>query len=190
MRAMIVILAVTVVCAPGLADDEDDKKANDTVLRLADALSRGNAEAIKKPQADVAALDLDVLMARMKLRKFGGTGFGEKPPVDPSIDGVEAKLRALVRNRAPSANDMQKQSADLLRIAWTIKAISSVNDRHAEAAAKKKGADPADWKQYNADMGRTADEFIKAIKDGNPEKVKDVATRLNNSCSGCHTVFR
>jgi cytochrome c556 len=50
--------------------------------------------------------------------------------------------------------------------------------------------DPAKWKKWTEEMGKSALELAKEIKAGDAMKVKAAATTLDNSCKNCHGVFR
>src|SRR5258707_6194157 len=98
---------------PGSAADEKDKKeVTEAVLKLANAVQKGDKDAIKKQTEDLSkSAPLGTVMELLKLRSKDGLGVGATPgAITP--DGIEAKIQAMAKN-APKAADLGKQGADL-----------------------------------------------------------------------------
>lgn len=196
MRKLILILPIlalavlTVIPASSVADEEDKElaRAKDAVLKLADSVKQGKKADIDKGVAELAKMDLEPIMHQFKIRRRGGIGFGEKPLRTSFKDGIEAKIRDLSRT-ALSARDLKKEKDDLIRMAQITIAIAKVT--HKQAPTEKKGdMDPADWKEWSADMETFSEALIKAAEKQDASALRTAARELNNRCSGCHGTFR
>src|SRR5262245_44046715 len=82
----------------GRADGE--KEAADAVLNLADALEKGDADAIKKATEAAKKFELLPIMTGFKKRDATppGIGFGPKPN-QYNPDGIEAQIMGLARGK-------------------------------------------------------------------------------------------
>jgi Cytochrome C' len=186
----IAVLTMFLVCVWSLAAaDEDEKQARTAtaaVLKLAGIIEKGDEAAASKQATEMAGkFPLVALMNRMKLRRSGGLGFGEKP--GSSLDGIEARVRVLARVSLSRAA-LEKQSTGLLRLAHVTGAIARVTEHHKSPAAP--GQDPKDWKDYAARMKAASAELARAVKEKAPDRVRTAGQHLNNTCAGCHATFR
>jgi tetratricopeptide (TPR) repeat protein len=165
-----------------------DKKEMDKAKKQLDALANLKPDA----KADVQPVAIDdmadiMLMNLMKLRSRGGLGLGPKPG-EISPDGIEAKLLSLTKRPLPK--DVLAKEAEALEQAGYIMAAISQMAEAKTPAKKMEDKDPADWKQYTVEMREGALEFAAAAKAKDANKLKEVATKLNASCTTCHKKFR
>jgi hypothetical protein len=182
------VCLVYVVGSGSAADEKDKKEVTDAVLKLAEAVEKGDKEAIKKQTEDLAkSAPLGSVMDLLKLRTKDGLGVGATPgAITP--DGIEAKIQALAKKPLTAA-ELAKQGPDLEKMAYIATAISHVADYNTPK--KKMGEkDPKDWKTWTEDMQTGSADLAKAIKAKNPMDIKTVANKLNSSCNNCHGVFR
>jgi len=179
------------------ADDDDDdkediakaKKLAEPLKKLIEAVEGGKADAIAKAVKDIDSKDdlKHIMWAGFKTREKGGQGVGPKAgAITP--DGVEAKIISMSKKPMPAAQ-LNKESADLLRLAIVSKAIADVATEHTPKKddGKKK---VADWVKYNKLQKDSAQALEDAIKAKDPDKVLDSVKNLYSSCTNCHATFR
>lgn len=127
-------------------------------------------------------------MSLLKLRSKGGIGFGLKPGLSSTTDGIESRLLGLQKRKLSDA-EMKKQADDLRRMGYILAAISEVTDAHTPKK-KQAGKDPKDWTQWTKDMRESALSFASAAQAKNADGVRTAARKLNASCNDCHGAFR
>jgi cytochrome c556 len=167
------------------ADDEEEKatkEALDQLTKLLDNMNKGgpinnDAAAIQKKFPDNLKA---VMSAAFKPRDKGGIGVG---PKGMKGKGIELEIISLGK-KARAAADLAKQTNDLILIGNVSKALAEIADLYPQT--KKM----ADWKNYNNEMRKGADELIAAVKRLDAKQVKEAANNLNASCNGCHADFR
>jgi len=170
------------------ADAEEDKaikEAQEDTIELAKAIEAGKDTKAITARMKKKYDELNTIMQVFKpsTKKGLGTGIGGKGPGD----GIEAKIIKLGKS-APRAEDLAKQKAALIKMAYINLAIAEVAKHYPPKPKGGKG--PKEWNQHNAEMKKSAQDLIDAIKSGDPKKVKEVAQNLNSSCNNCHTDFR
>jgi hypothetical protein len=176
------------------ADDEPTKKAKaaaESVLKLADALEKGDADAIKKEKATLDKMELLPIMTGFKKRDadpVGGIGFGPKPKVyDP--DGIEAQIMGLAKKELP-AGTLAKQVDDIKKAGFISAAIAEASLNKCTVTKKMGDKDPKDWAKWMGDMKDASKALSDAAKAGNAKDIKNAAGKLNASCNNCHGIFR
>jgi hypothetical protein len=185
---MLVIWLLTQGTSSRADDDEDKaiKEAQKDTLELAKAIEEGKDTKAITARMKKKYDELNTIMQVFKptTKKGVGTGIGDKGPGD----SIEAKIISLGK-RAPTAADLAKQKAALIKMAYINLAIAEVTTQYPPTKPKG-GKGVKDWQQHTADMKKSAKELIDAIKSGDPKKVKEVANNLNGSCNNCHSDFR
>jgi hypothetical protein len=175
------------------ADDKDKEKEKEkaqqeqrqTVDKLADAVSKGDKDEIKK-QADAIAKasDLDDVMGTLGTKKEGGFGFPAKAPKDPP-DGIELKLKAL-NEKAATAKEVQADADAFARMAVQIAAVSEVARIHPLKKAEK---DP-NWVKWTDEMRGGADDLAKAAAAKDDKAVDKAVKRAYKACTDCHAKYK
>lgn len=194
---------VAALCGAGLlsmaADDEkkDNKEVVEAITKQAEEMTKKDWSAATKEGEGIAKKHmLEDIMNLMKLRRkdpkgggfVGGVGLGTKPGA-VSPDGIEAKIINLTKNPMPLAT-LNKQSAELIRMAEITAAIASATV-HLSPVEKKMGQkDPAKWKELMKDMHGASLDLIDAVKKKDAAGVKKMANKLNGTCTECHGIFR
>lgn len=183
------IFAITLLGGiAALSLQAQDKETADSVLKLADQVSKTNWADLTKDSAAVAKKHelLDV-MTLMKMRKPGaktsGLGVGAVPGATKP-DGIEAQIIQLSKNGIPD-NLPARQRGELIHMAELTAAIAATAV-HQSTDNKEL----ANWKKWSQDMYNASQELNKALQAKNSTQVKQAATNLNKACSECHTVFR
>jgi len=183
-------LALVILAGRGssaLAQKEEDKEVKEAqkdILKLAKDI-----EAAKK--VDTAAIrkkyeELEPIMHAFKPFAKGGIGFDQKKGPE---DGIEVKIQNLAKDSI-SAGTLRRDKANLIKIAQVNIAIGRIAQHYAPEKPKPGGKGPKDWKKYNDDMIKAAQDFIKAAKAEDPAKLKAAATEINSACNKCHSDFR
>lgn len=167
--------------------------AKSTVLKIAEALEKGDAAAAKKLAEDAAkAEDLGDVMNLMGMRraaKSKGLGVGDKPgAITP--DGIEAKLIGLSKGTKPVPQAQLNKEADALaQLAFRVAAIGHI--ARLKAPEKDQGdKKKKDWLEWSETMAKSAEDLGKAAKDKNAEAFKAAAVKLQATCNNCHGTFR
>jgi hypothetical protein len=158
--------------------------------KIAAAVKAGkkdDAEALAKKTAKKAE-ELGDIMHMFKNRNKGGLGVGEMPQA--KSDGIESKLRDVARD-APSAAVMAKEAPGLQQLGYDTAALALLTK--AMAPAKDQGKKKAsDFKKWADEMYDAGVEFAKTAgeKGAGAQNVKAAATKVNETCNRCHSVFR
>jgi len=180
-------LALVFLAGPGytLAGKDDDnkeaKEAQKEILKLAKDVAAGkkiDATAIRKKFEE-----LEPIMYAYKPSTKGGIGIGKPGPGD----SYEQKIINLGK-RALSPANLGKEKADLIKMAHVNITIAHIANQYPPKAKGGKG--PKEWRQYNEDMIKSSEDFIKAVKAEDPGKVKTAAANINSACNNCHSDFR
>jgi cytochrome c556 len=189
--AVAVSLGVVFLSGGQAADEKDLRAAMNKLVKTA----AEKPDDLPKAAADLATahkIDNESVKQVMDLlgRRDGdppGWGVGPAGTIKP--DGIEPKLRDLIKQKSISKAQLEKEGDALLELANRTAAVAAVG----QVAAPKKdlpGKTIKDWKEYSEDMGKFSRDLAKAVKARNPEAVKDAAGKLNGSCSSCHSKFR
>jgi soluble cytochrome b562 len=194
VSGVMLALGVCLLSAVGLgiaADDKDEKEKKEmteAVLKLADAVEKGDKDAIQKLTEEIGKkYPLGTVMELFKPRAKGGLGV-DSAPLAGKVDGIEARIQDLSKKPLTQA-DLAKQTADLEKMVKITAAIAQIADYNTPK--KKVGEkDPKDWKTWTMDMQTGAADVTKAIKAKNEKDLKTAAAKLNSSCNNCHGVFR
>jgi hypothetical protein len=166
-------------------DDDDEKKATkeaqQDILKLVDAIQKGNGGARAQAQAIHKKYDeLKPVMNIFKPRDKGGIGVGPRG----KGDGIELRLRDWATKKPLSPTDLKRMAADIERAARIAQAVADVADLYVP---KK---NPDQWKKYTQDMREGAEEWAKAARSGDPAQLKKASNKLDTSCIDCHNDFR
>jgi hypothetical protein len=126
--------------------------------------------------------DLGTIVQVFKPRSKGGIGLG------PTGEGIEAKLNSIGGKKGISKADLTKFEKELIK-------TSHVNLAMVEVLRKfpprpRGGKTVKDWNEYADAMKSGSLDLIKAVKAGDPARVKTVAANISNACNNCHTDFR
>jgi hypothetical protein len=170
-----------------------DDKVKDALDKIAKSLETGD-EAGGKKQAAALAKKLDELndvmhgfKPRNAKKGVKGIGVGAKPGV-VSPDGIEQKVNAIARDGI-TATELKKEGAAIAEAMWqtaAIAEIAAVKGPEKDSGKKTKAA----WSKFVDEMRAGARELATAAKGDSVANVKTAAIKLNNSCNGCHMIFR
>src|SRR5258708_27600520 len=115
LGAAALVAAIGLLLVNGGSAADKENAARDVVLKMADALEKDDAAEAKKQADALKQASVEDIMGLFKLRTKDGLGIGTKAgAITP--DGIEAKLIS-VGKKAPTAKDLDAQSADLARAA-------------------------------------------------------------------------
>jgi hypothetical protein len=176
--AALVLLALLAPLA--LADEVED--ARKIILNLAALIEKGDKAGAAKLAAATKAKDetaLESIMHGFKLESKKGIGIGKAGL------GIEWKVNKLAE-RAPAKMVLAKETDDLRKLAYVNLAIAELTAHYGPKDAKKL----AKWKGYNDSSKKSTLEFLDALKQGDPAKVKKAAEGINAACNGCHSDFK
>lgn len=197
-----VVFSVTLVlgCWSLAAGGPAEKEVMDKVQELAKALQtkQGNPAALVKDisgklkrielakKAEDQGNELVPLMKIFSLKKRGGLGIGEKVA---DKDGLEAQMQAL-GEKPLSDKDLKDSQAAIIKLAYINAAIAEVIKTHPPAKFDaKKGQKKADWDKWSVEMGKLAEEMVKAAKK-DPKAFNAAAHKADKNCMACHEKFR
>lgn len=184
------VAAVTGALAlSGTSGAGDSKALKDNIDKIATALQKGDQEGAKK-QAEALAKKLEDVVEAMDLfkpRKKEGYGVGDKPgAINP--DGIEQMLLKVGRD-APAAGFLNKESAALEQMGYRIAALGMIANAKGAPKVGAKGT-AKDWNGWSNDTVAGGLAIAAAAKAKGGADVKSAASKLNNACNSCHTVFR
>jgi hypothetical protein len=163
----------------------------ESVQAIADALAKGDEAGAQKLAADVAkTASVEDAMHLFGLRK-GATskayGVGATPKaITP--DGIEAKINNF-KAKAPAKAAIEKDAEAFIQMAYRTAAISEVVAK--KAPEKDMGDKKAkDWITWSNNMKAASLDLASALKATDPAKIRAAASKINQSCTQCHGVFR
>jgi hypothetical protein len=175
-----------------LLADPPDPATIEAINKQADEVAKKDwKELTRQGEALAKKHDLAKVMQLLKPRSAPqnpGIGVGKKPG-DIKPDGIEAKIISMKRNPMPP-DQLQKEQADLIRLAEISAAVASVSNHQSTVDKKMGEKDPAKWKEWMEEMHKESQNLIKAVKAKKPEEVRDTAKRLHNTCLECHSKIR
>ncbi|MFN4259829.1 MAG: hypothetical protein ACK4RK_11060 [Gemmataceae bacterium] len=191
MSSAVVALAVLLWASNSNLQADDEAEMRAAVLKLASAIEKGDAAAVKKQSADIAKKyeEVEDIMYIMALRRVtaagkvtGGIGVGDKPG-EITPDGIERVIIEFGK-AAPNAQDLAKNEQALLRAAYISAAIGEISKHQAPSKRK------ADWIKWSDEMAKESIALAEAIKKKDPGAVNKAAFKLDGTCAACHSVFR
>ena len=181
--ALAAVFGLLSMSAPSHAGGKDLKA---TVMKIADAIKKGDDAGAKKMAKDAAKgiEDISDLMHLFRPRNKGGLGVGSKTfGTNPAKDGIEVMLRDFARDVPAGA---AKQADALEETGYWIAAMGEITA--AKGWAKDTGKKTKkNWTNWSDEMRALGVEFAKA-KGG--AQIKGAATKVNNNCIACHGVFK
>src|SRR5262249_31351355 len=143
------LLGVALLSAPARGADDEEKEvkaAAEAVKKLAGNL---DAKDVEKQAADIAKKhDIEYVMHQFKPRNKGGLGIGEQP-IPGMKDSIELAIIDFSGKKAPNAETIKQNQADLIKMAQITQAIAEINQHNKVPPGK---ANPGKWKTYNNDM--------------------------------------
>lgn len=169
----------------GQGNAGEGKGPKDAVLKIADALKKGDAAGADKQAAALAKKleGLDELMELFKKRDKGGIGVGSKAGV-VAPDGIEMKLVSMGRD-APGAAALKKEAEALEEMGYAIAALAKVTK--AKPAAK---VNAKEWSGWCDDMIAAGVKLSEAAKGKAAGDLKSASSKINASCNACHSKYR
>ena len=177
--------------SPTQAAQEKDIKV--AVQKIADAIKKDDKDGAKKLAAATAkdkALvdDLIDVMRMFKLRKKLGLGVGAQPLQNEAKDGIEAAIRELAKGppggfakNLPAYEEMGYHIAALGE-------LSAAGIAHAPIGAGKKNKKA--WADMSEEMRVAGLAFAKAAAGKNAKNIQDAASKVNENCNKCHSIFK
>ena len=116
-----------------------------------------------------------------------GFGVGKTPgAINP--DGIEQMLLKIGRD-VPAAGFLNKESAALEEMGYRIAALGMIANVKGPPKVGAKGT-AKDWNGWSSDTVAGGLAVAAAAKAKGGADVKSAASKLNNACNSCHTVFR
>jgi cytochrome c556 len=186
-------LAGWLLTVPERGSAADEKEIREKLDKMAEAAEKDPASVRKQAEALAKDIEevLDVMdfLGKRKKDGSGGWGVGAKPTGEKD-DNIEIKIQNMGKGRPMTKEQLGGQEGkDLLQLAYRTAAMGEM----ALALTPKKklpDKDPKDWKASSENMIKESYELAKAIKAKDGKAVKEVAARLNSSCTDCHGKFK
>ena len=98
-------------------------------------------------------------------------------PVAPRIDLMEWHDKSFNAMRLAIAKN-KPQAAEH---AWLLAELANVNGHHS---------DKADYRKWAGEVRDAAAEIAKAAKDKKFDRAKELAKKMNNTCTACHDQYQ
>jgi hypothetical protein len=174
------------VCLAGYSYAGAGSKLTPDIRKIAKAIKDGDKAAAEALATKLAKNieEVDDLMHTLKPREKGGIGVGMV--ATKKSDGIEVRLRDIARD-APS--NMAKDAAALEQMGYDTAAVALV--AKAKAPARDMGKKKvSDWKRWSDEMYADSVALAKAAEGKGAQNVKTAATKVNQTCTACHSVFR
>jgi soluble cytochrome b562 len=189
LSALLALAILGLTVSPGHSQNKQKQKELADARAAIEKLAGMSPADQAKAAADFAKkVGIDIGMhAAFKPRDKGGIGVG---PQGAGIipDSIELKIMALAK-KAPTKMAVAKEGQAIEKMAQITRAMAEATGQWAPKE-KKPGKDPKDWAKYTEDMKKGAQELEKAAKSGDPDAIKNAASKVNSSCVECHSKFR
>jgi hypothetical protein len=190
LASVLLAAMLGLLCASNAMSGGPDKAVGAAIVKLGDAVKKGDADATKKMAVKINGMkeleDLPDLMHLFKPRNKGGMGWGSKAGTNPATDGLEKKIQEYAKNvKANEATDPNNEEAGY----WLSAMAEIVRLRTPEkdmAGGKTKKA----WNDFADATRAAADGFTKAAATKNAGAIKTAADKLNTTCLNCHSKFK
>jgi hypothetical protein len=185
-RSLLLGLAVGLgLCVASLirAEEEDEVAvARKVVFELAKEVESGKDITKKAAGLREKYPELGTLKAVYKPR-IGSHGEDQIP----ETIGVEVYLIRLSKHPFSRAA-LKKESAKVLRVGYVNLAVVEITRFYSpeECSGDRKKR----WDRCNAEVRERSQDLIRAVQDSDPKAVQRAASRINSSCTKCHSTFR
>ncbi len=184
---LVAVFALVSMSGPSYAGGGKDLKS--AVAKVAEAIKKGDNDGAAKLAKDTAKgiEDIGDLMHLFKPRTKQGLGVGSKKVVsNDAKDGIEAMIRDFARGDGIAGAG--KISDSLQETGYWIAAMAEISmakgwDKDQGKKTKK------NWNMWMTEMKDAGVEFAK-VSAAKGNTLKAVATKVNNACNNCHSVFK
>ncbi len=191
LASIMLAAVIGLICLSNPSHAGGDKDLKSTVVKIADALKKGDRETARK-LAHAAAQNKELIenipdvMHMFKPRHKGGMGVGTTPLLNKAKDDIQVMVRDLA-NKVPA--NIASQADALETTGYWIAAISELS------TAKGWGTDSGKrtkkvWNEYSEEMNKLGIAFAKAAAGKEATQIKSAAAKLNENCNRCHTTFK
>lgn len=187
----VVLGAVAAFLASSRAADDDETKARNTILKMANTLSQNKVDDARQQAQQLKDTDLDDIMPLFALRterNKKALGMGASPgAIKP--DGIEKKIEVLAR-KPLSPSELTAEAPAIEQAAYVAAAIALVIHDKCPVQAKEGNKDPNDWKRWSDDMDNFSMKLAAAAKARDPAGIQKAADQLDGTCKSCHAPFK
>jgi hypothetical protein len=136
--------------------------------------------------------DLAELMNLLKPKGKGGEGLApalqSNARLKGALNGVEEKIRALAK-KSLTSDRIGVESEELALLGYKLAVLGELTTVFTQDARKGKGT-VADWNRLCLEMRDESLALAAAAARKDAQATFKAATRLNTTCSECHTMFR
>jgi hypothetical protein len=169
---------------------EADKRAaaQNAILRLGEHLGdKDVADQAKKIVQQHASEDISSVF---KLKAKGGLGIGKLIEVSTSPDGIERFLIRLQNRKTITEAEIEKYSADYLRVARVMQAMAELAPFRAQEHVQKSERLSKEWRDVAFEFKEGAANFRRAVEEKDPKKLRLAARRMETTCCNCHNLVQ
>jgi hypothetical protein len=150
---------------------------------IAELIKKGDVAGAKKAAAAYAAkIEIEEVMDLFKPAKKKGIG------VTGTDQGIEQVLNKIGRD-APTAATMTKMADSYTEMGYNIAAMALITETKIPAKDVGKMTKKA-WLDATKGMFDDGIKLAEAAKSKSAADVKTQASKVNNNCNNCHTIFR
>src|SRR5437762_4237273 len=187
LRVVIGTMVIGVAAAAGLVlalgTSAIGQGGEGDVKKIAALIKKGDMVGAKKAAAVVdKKLEIEDVMNLFKPAKKKGIG------VTGSDLGIENMLLKIGRE-APTAAVMAKMAEAYEEMGYNVAAVGLITEHRAPEKDMGKMTKKA-WLESTTGMVETGVKLAEAAKSKSAADLKTQATKVNNNCSNCHTIFR
>jgi hypothetical protein len=168
-----------------------DNGLKGVVVKIADLIKKGDDAGAKKLAVKAAGNKELVetaadVMHLFRTRNRGGIGIGVKPLANPAKDGIELAFRDI---GGKDPGNLARHTEALEVTGYWIAAIAelSIAKGPDEIGGKKT---KKFWTESSEEMRKLAIDFAKTAAGKNAQQIKNAASKLNENCNRCHSIFK
>jgi hypothetical protein len=175
--------------ARGIGQSDPAERAKQTaaqnaILRLTERLQdKEVSELAKQIVQEHASEDISSVFT---LKSRGGLGIGKLTEVAGTQDGIERLVQKLRARKTITEAEIEKYSADYLRVARVLQAMAELAPHRASERVRKDERRAKEWAEVSHEFKVRTAEFRQAVEEKDPKKLRLAARALNDTCCHCH----
>jgi hypothetical protein len=156
------------------------------VQKLADSLDRADVTVQAKKIVDEFDGCEVSRVFTLKRPRRGGVGIGSAVKAGHK-NSIEDLVRDWSGPKPPTKDELRTHQKDLLRVARVLQVMAELAPFRRDIYVPKNNEKIAeDWRQVSAEFKTVTRSLRDAIEKAEPAKTRQVAIRLQRTCSTCH----
>jgi len=162
--------------------------AQHAILRLAEHLN--DKDVAEQARKIVLNNDSEDISSDVTPKSNGGLGIGKLTEVAGGPDSIERFLSRLQNRKTITEAEIEKYSADYLRLARVMQAMAELAPFRAQEHVRRNEQLTRQWRDVAAEFKESTANFRKAVEERDPKKLRLATRRLEQTCCNCHNLVQ